>query len=129
MKVKIVRVEESLDGTFGVLLIDEKAYCVTLELPDANNRNRVSNIPPGVYQCEKTISQKFGQVVHVKDVPGRTGILFHPGNTTDDTLGCILLGQYFGKLRTKRAVLNSGETFKHFLNKVQNHFALEIIEA
>jgi hypothetical protein len=48
-------------------------------------------------------------------VPDRDGILFHPGNTIDDTEGCIILGIAFGKLGPQRAILNSGQTFKTFM--------------
>ena len=45
-------------------------------------------------------------------MPNRTGILIHTGNTADDIEGCILVGDSYGKLNGKRAVLNSKQTFK-----------------
>jgi hypothetical protein len=51
-------------------------------------------------------------------VPGRTAILFHAGNTVGHTAGCILLGSTVGKLKDERAVLNSGETFRQFMDKL-----------
>ena len=128
MKVTIVRVEESKEGTFGVLLINNKATCVTLEPADYGNQPNISNIPPGVYLCKKTKCQSYGETIHVTDVPGRTGILFHPGNTTENTKGCILVGQFFGKLRDKRAIMNSGFTFKGLMSDLDDCFALEIKE-
>jgi hypothetical protein len=64
------------------------------------------------------------------DVPGRSYILFHKGNTDDNTEGCILLGQYYGKLAGNRAILNSGNTFDEFMKILDGYdeFSLTIRE-
>ena len=56
--------------------------------------------------------------------------MFHSGNTEYHTEGCVLLGQYPGKLGENRAVLNSGATFKRFMERMKNHeeFDLEIVD-
>lgn len=70
----------------------------TLELPNLNddgiegNERRKSCIPEGVYPVVRHNSPKFGKCFWVKDVPGRDGILIHPGNYHWHTLGCILVG-------------------------------------
>jgi hypothetical protein len=61
-------------------------------------------------------SPKCGETFEVVDVPGRSHVLFHAGNTAGDTEGCILLGSTWGKLQENRAVLNSGDTFRRFLD-------------
>lgn len=119
MQAKLVRVEETLDGTLGVLALDGEALAVTLELPDRGNRQDVSCIPPGRYMCRRVESPRFGRTFEVTGVPGRSHILFHKGNTGEDTHGCILLGEKFGKLKGNRAVLNSGATFAAFLARVE----------
>jgi hypothetical protein len=48
-------------------------------------------------------------------------VLIHTGNVVGDTQGCIILGQYFGKLRENRAVLNSGATFQAFMDFMAGH--------
>lgn len=114
--VRILRInEDSQHGTFGALLIQEKPFCVCLEPADLLNEPFESSIPAGQYFCKKYTSSKYGETFEVKDVPGRTHILWHPGNRVIDTSGCIIIAQYWGKLYGDRAVLNSGGTFRKFM--------------
>jgi len=64
----------------------------TLELPWLNNSPKVSCIPVGQYKAKMHTSPKFGWCLWLQDVPGRSGILIHQGNYTDQILGCILPG-------------------------------------
>ena len=115
--IRILRMnEDSQHGTFGALLIQEKPFCVTLEPSDRLNREFVSSIPAQQYLCKKHYSPLVHHTFRILDVPGRTDILFHPGNTAVDTEGCIILAQYWGKLHGNRAVLNSGNTFRNFMD-------------
>ena len=114
--VKILRMnEDPISGTFGALLIQEKPFCVTLEPGDLLNEEFRSSIPAQQYWAKKHYSPKFHDTYKILDVPGRTDVLFHPGNIIEDTAGCIILAQYWGKLRGDRAVLNSGGTFREFM--------------
>jgi len=113
--VEIVRLEESEEGTFGILKINKEVFCCTLEPQDKANQTNASSIPAQQYICKRTVSPRHGDTFSVTNVPERLHVLFHAGNIDDHTAGCILLGQYFGKLKGNRAVLNSGITFEHFL--------------
>lgn len=116
MKVaRLIRLEESEQGTIGVLLIDAEVFCFTLEPSDLLNAINRSSIPAQQYLCRRVNSPRFGRTFEVSFVPGRSEILFHPGNIATDTEGCILLGETVGKLKGKRAVLNSGATFRRFM--------------
>jgi hypothetical protein len=128
--VRLTRIEER-KGTFGVLTICGQAFCVTLELPDKLNKQNESNIPPGQYVCKKIISPKFGETFQVIDVINRSMVLFHAGNFLKDIRGCIILAQYYGKLRGERAVLNSGKTFRRFMEimKDVDKFYLTVVES
>ncbi len=119
--IEIIRVESTITGTFGILTIQKQAFCVTLELPDRLNQANASAIPALQYLCRKVISPKFGKTYQVLDVPDRSHILFHGGNTIHHTRGCILLGEHFGKLKGDRAILNSGKTFKKFIQTIGKH--------
>lgn len=88
------------DCTLGTLLAEDGSQiAVTLEekwvdqdhngLGDKN----VSRIPPGTYEGFHRNSPARGYIVpELKGVPGRGNIQIHKGNTTKDTLGCILVG-------------------------------------
>lgn len=77
--------------TYGLLVVGSHTF-FTLELPWKDNQVRSSCIPVGGYKLSITESPKFGRVIYVHDVPGRSEILFHVGNKLSDTQGCILVG-------------------------------------
>jgi len=119
--VELIRLETKRHaGTFGVLRIVKQVFCVTLEPPDIANQAKTSCIPAGQYDCARIRSATIGDTFEVLDVPERSRILFHAGNTAQDTAGCILLAEHFGKLRSDRAILNSGRTFKAFMGIFQD---------
>jgi len=114
--LELIRLETSFeDGTFGILRVDKKIFCATLEPADRDNKPSISCIPAGQYDVKRWQSPKFGATWQVRNVPSRDYILFHAGNIMENTEGCILLGQYIDKLRDDRAVKNSGDTFKKFM--------------
>lgn len=95
MNITLKRIASRDDGTYGVLLADGAPFAVTLERPWRDNRRGESCIPPGAYTCIRVQSPKFGPTWMVKDVPGRSGILFHAGNVFADSHGCILVAERF----------------------------------
>lgn len=125
MNAEIIRVERSNEGIFGVLKLEGRCFCVTLELPWYSNKSTsdtpndpsdISSIPDGTYTCYRVQSPSRGEVWQLQDVPNRQHVLIHAGNTVKDTMGCILVAQYFGKLQGNRAILNSGDTFEKFMD-------------
>ena len=131
--LELIRLEESKNGTIGVLKINKQVFCFTLEPSDRENISNVSSIPAQQYLLTPYVSAKHPDTYQVIDVPGRTLILIHAGNIVDHTAGCILVGSGVGKLSTypeKRAILNSGITFNLLLNvlKTGNNNHLTISE-
>jgi hypothetical protein len=124
--VKIIRIEQGADGTFGAVTIDGIAFCVSLELPWIDNQEHISCIPAGHYYCDPYRSNKFGDTFIVSNVPQRSAILLHPGNFIADTHGCILLGQYWDKLRGERAIKNSGKTFDKFMLEFRYEYGFHL---
>jgi len=114
--LELIRLRESeKHGTFGVLRIDKELLCWTLEPADRLNQQSRSCIPAQQYTCRRYSSMKYPDSFEITGVSNRTKILFHAGNTDDDTAGCVLLGETIGKLSGNRALLNSGATFRRFL--------------
>ncbi|WP_018124960.1 DUF5675 family protein [Desulfovibrio oxyclinae] len=124
------------EATLGRLRFegDTEDFCFTLEEPWKDNRTYISCIPAGRYRCRRRWSSRFGrELFEVSDVPGRTAILIHAGNTTDDIEGCVLLGEsrdvgnrYFGK----PAVLESRSAMTRFMERLHgvNAFDLTVEE-
>lgn len=131
MKIRIVRLSEWNGATFGQLLIDDKPEYRTLELPFKDNQKDISCIPAGVYVCKRENSPSFGMTFRVCDVPDRTHILFHHGNTTKDTHGCIILGLTFGIMEGEPAVFDSRKAMSRFLERLRDAdtFNLKIVSA
>jgi len=114
------RVSTNRDGTYGVLIDNTVPFAVTLEKSWKDNEPLVSCIPAGTYMCRRIISPKFGETFMVKDVPGRSFILFHKGNIEDDTSGCILVAEQFERLGSKTAILRSAKGFKELMTRLKN---------
>ena len=115
MKLKLVRVSEHNDATLGVLCLDARPIAVTLEDKWRDNERMVSCIPTGHYKVKRHISPKFGECFKVIEVPERSEILIHAGNTHKDTHGCILLGLQFGTIGTEAAILSSRAAVANFM--------------
>ena len=78
------------EGTNGKLECEGKLICNTIELPWKNNERRVSCVPEGKYFLSKRYSKKHKWHIEVRNVAGRSGILFHPANNAMKELnGCI----------------------------------------
>lgn len=91
---EILRIKSRSDLTYSVLMWDGAPLCFLLEEAWRNNQRRVSCIPEGDYICRRHKSAKFGECWEICGVPGRSAILIHAGNTTADTEGCPLTGNW-----------------------------------
>jgi hypothetical protein len=125
-RLTLVRVTEYNGGTFGVLSIDGEPLCVTCEDPWRDNERKISCIPEGRYKIRKHTSPRYGVCFRVDDVPERTHILVHAGNTSDDTLGCILLGTSFGSLGGKPAIVQSKPAVSRFMERMGSDTEAEL---
>jgi len=100
MKLKLERTGYGEVSTIGDLSINGAHFCWTLEdkdraletSPEAKVLGKTA-IPKGKYDVVIDYSQRFKCAMpHVLKVPGFMGIRIHPGNTSKDTEGCILVG-------------------------------------
>lgn len=130
MNLTLIRVGQSEKGTFGVLRLGPVPFVLTLEEPWRDNQQSISSIPVGQYVCQRVNSPKFGDTFEVTQVPGRSHILFHRGNTLHDTEGCILIGEKFGGTWWRPVLESSALGFAEFLDllKGQSSFGLNIVE-
>lgn len=120
MIIRIERKWKKDDYTIGVMYINGTRFSETLEdkdrgLTDAMKSYEIeakkiygrTAIPTGTYEVTMTYSPKFasrpwakkynGMVVHINDVKGFSGVRIHPGNTAEESLGCIFPGRNLEK--------------------------------
>jgi hypothetical protein len=109
MKLEVLRISSQDDSTSGILFDvvngKRKFLCYTLE--DEQCDVKVwgeTRIPAGEYKLSlrkeggfhSRYQAKYGEMhkgmIHVNDVPGFEFILWHTGNTDENTAGCLLLG-------------------------------------
>ncbi len=95
MAIQLKREQYLPGSTIGRLFIDGAFECFTLE--DGIRTHKVDGetaIPAGAYSLVINYSPRFkADLPRLLDVPGFEGILIHPGNTSADTRGCILVGR------------------------------------
>lgn len=140
MKLFLARKYKKGTYTIGILSIDGKYFCETLEDTDRGLKQTMSlqeirekkvygetAIPAGEYTIKMDIlSPKYkavpwynslckGFMPRLVGVPAFDGVLIHPGTTALDTLGCIIVGQN----KAKGKVLNSREIFKKLYAKLK----------
>ena len=127
MELKLKRVSDNEDATFGVLINGDTPFAVTLEPSWEDNRKGISCIPSGPYSCKRVKSPRFGDTFEILDVEGRTHILFHKGNSERNTQGCVLIAEEFGRLNGKAAVLASGRGFTEFMSILQGIDEFDLI--
>ncbi len=97
MLMKLVREPSSATATIGRLSVGGMHRCYTCEDVARPGEAKITGrtaIPEGRYRVIVTHSERFGVALPLLvGVPGFTGIRIHPGNTADDTEGCILPGE------------------------------------
>ncbi len=99
------------DCTIGKLYLQGELICKTIEKPWEHNKANISCIPAGVYNIEPVNSPKFGETYEVKDVIGRTHILFHKANKASQLKGCIAPVNEFGIMDNEWAGYSSGVAY------------------
>ncbi|MBQ0154158.1 MAG: hypothetical protein KBS70_05175 [Bacteroidales bacterium] len=88
MLLRLIRTKTNGSAQIGQLYMDGHLTCDTIE-----NTNHI--IPTGFYPVRVTHSPHFDELLPIIDnVPSRSGIRIHPGNTAAHSQGCILVGEY-----------------------------------
>ena len=125
LKLRVERNECSAACTIGELSIDGAFECYVLEDTvrekegepvEAWKVKGETAIPRGTYPVVITQSERFQRPLPlVQNVPGFTGVRIHPGNTSEDTEGCLLVGRG----RTAKTVTESKAAFNQLYGKIQ----------
>lgn len=133
MELTVLRYNNESDYTDGMLFIDGKFECFTLE--DEARTEKVYGetcIPEGRYQItlrkeggfHQRYSKKFPDfhkgMLYVRNVPGFEFILIHIGNTDEDTAGCLLVGE--GANSEKNYISQSTDAYVSLYKKVIQAF-------
>ena len=114
------------DFTLGELFIEGKHFCYTVEdmVREGEKVYGKTAIPKGTYNVIINFSNRFKKFMPLLlNVDGFEGIRIHSGNTAEDSLGCILVGE----LRTLNGVGNSRLCFEKLMEKIKNEKELKII--
>lgn len=125
MELRLERLWCKKEYTVGRLYIDGELFCNTLEdkVADANRNGRFDGhekkvpgktaIPYGTYKIFYGWSPRFGRnLPRLLNVTAFDGILIHPGNTAEDSAGCILVG-----LNTAVGRLTQSRHYSNLLNE------------
>jgi hypothetical protein len=102
MQIKVVRSVFSPTTTMGKMFIDEAFFAYTLEDHDRHLNGDCSKklksktaIDTGTYEVVVSFSNNFKRYLPLLlQVPCFEGIRIHGGNTCEDSLGCILIGEH-----------------------------------
>lgn len=120
MKLTLKRFHFADTYTIGKLFIEDKPFCDVLEdvVRDKNKDGDLQDegeakvygrtaIPFGTYKVVLTMSNRFKILLPLLvDVPEFAGVRIHAGNTSEDTHGCLLVGEN----KEKGKILNSKAT-------------------
>lgn len=125
MKLEVIRTDRFETSCVGELHIDGRRQCYTLEDTIREVASKPveqwkikgkTAIPRGTYKVILSMSNRFKELLpEVLNVPGYTGVRIHPGNTAEDTEGCILVGET--KLTDK--VGNSRKAFNKLMLRLK----------
>lgn len=129
MNIQLKRIAKRDVYTIGKLYINGEYFCDTIEDKDRGldqsmpvndiKKKKIygqTAIPTGTYGLVIDYSSRFKKkMAHILNVPGYDGIRIHTGNTADDSLGCIIVGQ--NKVVGK--VINSKVTYNKLFSILQ----------
>jgi hypothetical protein len=140
-RIILERFESTDQGTFGKIRINDETF-YTLELPWRDNRNDISCIPAGNYECEFSMSAHFKRKLYlVNGISGRFGVRIHSANFAGDKdmivngkklksqlHGCIALGLHTGAMGGQKCLLLSSVAVRKFENLMNREsFLLEVM--
>lgn len=131
--IDVLRYTDDGETTLGLLYIDNKFFCYTLE--DTYRKVKIkgqTRIPAGSYTLDfikqitpLTLTYRqtrdwFDFHLEIKNVPGFTGVYIHNGGTSADTEGCLLIADGITSNDSAKTLTNSRITFEEFYKLIGN---------
>jgi len=125
MKLTLNRKWFTDKSTVGILYINDKFFCYTLEdvvRPVGEKIMGKTAIPWGKYRVVITYSNRFKKELPLLiAVPNFVGIRIHAGNKAEDTEGCIIVGN----THSKDWVGDSRTAMTYLMEKIREAIALK----
>lgn len=116
MELQLIRDQFAPNFTGGKLAINGVFECYSLEDTWRSDGVKVAGstaIPCGRYEIVITYSQRFNRLLPLLlGVPNFEGVRIHPGNTSADTEGCVLVGRNRGVNYVGESQIAFGFLFK-----------------
>lgn len=101
LKIDLYRVWQKDKNTIAAAYFNGILLVYVLELPVISG-GKGEGINPGIYPVKITYSPKFSRLMPlVQNVPGRSGIRWHPGQDWKSTIGCLIPGFEFSETKIK----------------------------
>lgn len=101
LTIDLYRVWEKDKNTIAAAYFNGVLLVYVLELPVVTG-GKGEGINTGTYPVKITYSPKFKRLMPlVHNVPGRSGIRWHPGSDWRSTLGCLIPGFEFSETKIK----------------------------
>lgn len=116
------------EGGFVCWSLEDEDRGLTQEMPlETIRRIKVKGktaIPKGRYKVKLKVSPSLGgrsyakpyggRFPYLENVPGYEGVMLHPGNTPEDTDGCILPGMLHSGIRGR--IFDSQQAYKDLMD-------------
>jgi len=132
MNIELLRYSDNQESTTGLLFINGKFFCHTLEdrFRDVKVKG-TTRIPDGTYDLgirkESTpLTLKYREKysffknhIEILNIPNYSGVYIHIGNNAEHTDGCVLLGNVVNNnTKTKGQISDSTSIYKDFYELV-----------
>lgn len=110
--------ELSIDGVFACYTLEDAVREINGQPVENWKQKGETAIPRGTYSVIVNHSERFKRDMPLLvGVPGFSGVRIHPGNTAEDTEGCILVGKL--KSPDGLSIFSSRVAFDDLFGKIQ----------
>lgn len=133
MNITVKRFSDNGESTIGLLYIDDKFYCYTIEdeyreekvsgetrIPDGNYEVKFRRVLSGMTKKYRAKFDWFTWHLELQNVEGFKYVYFHKGNTSDHSDGCIIIGDTANNNNDREGFVGRSTTrYKEFYEKLE----------